>query len=381
MERTSETKEKDCESADLLEPSPTYEAAQNYTTYSSAYQPEYVPSFSLLFYCNIPWFFLLVIEVIAAWYLQSTLYEHWPPSEDSAFITMLCSYLFTVVYMVVGALTFYGNRISLINISRQYLKRTRELRYIPRVQKCLTWSLLGILFTTLVPGILVYSFLAVPYHLLWIPSLKYESCRAESFHSTIMLRVNTGSQAIEYPPRSNNATISARYPDLEIGLNLLPTINASNVDPNDFELVISTEITSPDIRGRLRNDYVLIRLAEKIYEWGYTEDKLERKKGNFTDGPSGPSFPSLDMPLRPDSESEWTWSSGEIPSVGWVDDSGHVILKTAGFRPSIMPCNELRMCSSINFGELFYHPKNMEALMVALARTMVEMVKYGAANC
>lgn len=237
------------------------------------------------------------------------------------------------------------------------------------------------LFTALVPGILIYSFLVIPYHLLWVPGVKYETCRAESFTGTIMLRVNTGSQSIEYPSRSNNATISAKSADLKFGLNLLPTVNASDVDPNDFELVMSPDITTPDIRTRLRNDYVLIRLAEKTYEWGYTEDKLERKKGNFTEGPEGPSFPSLDMPLRVDPGSEWTWSSGKIPSVKWVDDSGKVVLKTAGFRPSIMPCNELRMCAKFSTRDLFLHPKNMEAIMVALARTMIEMVKYGAANC
>lgn len=389
MERTPEfeTKGKDCESTDPPPP-PTYEAVQNHsgdTTYPPAYQHEQeekdVPSFSQLFYCNIPWLFLLVIEVIVAWYLRSTLYEHWPPSKGSAFAIVSCSYIFTCLCILVGCVTCIWNRILLIAIAESYRKIPCELGCIPGLRRFMTRFSFGMLFTALVPGILIYSFVVIPYQLLWVPITNYETCNAESFPGTIMLRVNTGSQSIEYPPRSNNATISRKSADLTFGLNLLPTINASDVDPNDFELVMSPDITTPDIRVRLRNDYVLIRLAEKTYEWGYTEDKLERKKGNFTEGPEGPSFPSLDMPLRADPGSEWTWSSGKIPSVKWVDDSGKVVLKTAGFRPSIMPCNELRMCTNFSTIDLFLHPKNMEAIMVALARTMIEMVKYGAANC
>lgn len=200
---------------------------------------------------------------------------------------------------------------------------------------------------------------------------------------TIVVRVNTGSQAIEYHSRSNNATMSTHFRnlDLELGLSLLPTINASEVSTNDFELVFSPNLTSPDLKTRLRNDYVSIQLAEKTYEWGYTEDKLERKKGNFTEGPSGPSFPFLDMPLFINPKIKWTWSSGRVPSAEWVDDSGCVKLKISGYRPSMMPCNELRICTTLSITDTMFRPKHMEAFMVVLARIMIEMVKYGAANC
>lgn len=75
MERTLETKEKDCESVHSLPP--IYEAVHGGLSEDTIYPPgfaasehkkeeKYVPSFIQLFWQNIPWFSLLVIDVIIA---------------------------------------------------------------------------------------------------------------------------------------------------------------------------------------------------------------------------------------------------------------------------------------------------------------------------
>lgn len=397
----SEPKEKDCESAALptYEKSPPYEPSHEYLRGDTMYPTtndgslaskheqsgESVlrrrPSLKRLFKQNIPWFFIFTLELIFVLWVKTTYFERLPASHDKDDTIMLCDILFFFTLTLIGSFTSWANWWFFIDTAGYYYTIPRGAGYTSALRRILTWILFWISFLALVPGIFVYSIMTLP--LAGVMS-RPESCLSEGYMGTILVQVNTADQASLYPPRSNNATISAntvpRY-DLAFGLNLMPAINVSSTDVNDFRLVASPDLTSPDLGLRLRNDYVSIQLAEKTYEWGYTGSEPDVRRGNFSEGPSGPSFSSLDRPMYINPKSKGTWSLGEIPSAEWVDDSGKTILKTASYRQSIMPCNELRMCFSSDVAELILHPKYMEAIMVPLARTMIEMTKYGLANC
>lgn len=401
LERMSEPKEKDCESAALptYEKFPPYEPSHEYlredTTYPTTndgslaskheQRGEFVlgrrPSLKRLFKQNILWFFMFTLDVIFVLWVRAAYFERLPASYDEENTIVLCDVFFFFTLVPIGVFTSWANWQFFIDTADYYYTIPCGAGHTSALRRILTWILVWISFVALVPGIFVYSIMAF---LLAGVMSRPESCLGEGYMGTILVQVNTADQASLYPPRSNNATISAssmpRY-DPTFGLNLVPAINVSSTDVNDFRLVASPDLTSPDLRLRLRNDYVSIQLAEKTYEWGYTGSELDVKRGNFSEGPSGPSFPSLDRPMYVNPKSKGTWSLGEIPSVEWVDDSGTTILKTASYRQSIMPCNELRMCFSSDVAELILHPKYMEAIMVPLARTMIKMMKYGLANC
>lgn len=324
---------------------------------------------------------MIVAGIITNWYLNTTSFEDLLGSNSEVLdIVLVSGGLSVIVFALVGAFTFIANKQFLADYRYESQSGSEQDGGFRRL---LTWVLLVIFIVGIVPGTFIYSFVTVIRQTLMLPHYKPLTCNDESFQSSILLQVNTGDQATGYPPRLNNATTwtNWRRSDLVFGLNLLPTIKKLDINITDFELSTSLDLGTPGVGSRLRNEHLLIQLADKTYEWGSSESRLEDQRGNFTEGPSGVSFPFLDPPLQISLKTIGAWQSGERPSVEWVDDSGKVMLKTAAYRPRHMPCNELRMCTEWDFERSVFCPREMEALMVLLARTMIEMARYGVANC
>lgn len=314
---------------------------------------------------NIPWFSVVVVYIVTVLYLNPTTWEWLISSGGSRDAVRFCGAPFICIYCFVGFLTYIMNRFFFICYKDQRGQSGSEQKRGLQ----LIWAFVLIFMVC----VSLFCFVGVVWR--WAQwAFISVTCREEGYPTTILLKVNTGNQAL------NTATIQTEYgtPDLLFGLTLLPTINATDVSRTDFQLSTSLNLTTPGLGDRLRDDRLLIQLADKTYEWGYTGSGVEARRGYFTEGPEGISFPSLNPPLR----TKGTWAPGERPAVEWVKDgSSEVVLKTAGYRLSFTPCNELRMCAEWDLKDLVLRPEQMEALMAPLARTMVEMAKYGMAYC
>lgn len=392
VERMSGIKEKDCEPPPIDEL--TFSTHESGNLWETRRPPPpttilscdehfqgYNASFNRLFIINIPWLSVIVAGIIANWYLNTASFEDLLDSNSEVLDTVMLSSLGSMtVFMLFGLFTFMANKqfLAVYRYERQFgSEQDRGFR------RRLTWILLVIFIVGIVPGTFICSFVTVIGQTLMLSYYKLLTCRDEGFESSILLQVNTGDQATGYPPRLNNATVwtNYRHSNLVFGLNLLPTIKTLDTNITDFELSTSLDLSTPGVGSRLRNEHLLIQLADKTYEWGVLESRPEDQRGNFTEGPSGVSFPFLDPPLHISLKTKGAWQSGERPSVEWMDDSGKVMLKTAAYRRRHMPCNELRMCTAWNFERSVFRPREMEALMVLLARTMIEMARHGVANC
>lgn len=320
---------------------------------------------------NIPWFSIIIVYVITTSCLDTITLERLITSEDGFAAFQICGSLLISSYFVVGIFTCYVNWGFLIDYKDQKRRSGSEQKGGLRHQ--LIWAFLVVFMMS----VSLCCFAGVVWRWFQWASICVE-CSSEGYMTTILLKVNTANQTL------NTATIQTYrvISDVLFGLTLLLTINATDVSRTDFQLSTSLNLTTPGLGDRLRDDHLLIHLADKTYEWGYTGSGVEAQRGYFTEGPDGISFPSLNPPLRSKTKGMWMWGSGERPVVEWVErDSGEVVLKTAEYRPSYIPCNELRMCAKWGLEELVLHPERMGALMAPLARTMVEMARHGMAHC
>lgn len=299
------------------------------------------------------------------------------PSGTSGCID-LGSSLSAMLFVVVGYLTLCANLKLFIDYWSERQPGTQWDRNHSNMQQLLTRFFLVVFFVPLVPGVFLYPYFAIKIHISVEP--EPPTRKSQGFPSSIVMQVINSDQALLYPPISNNVAVTSRHSTF--GLKLLLTIVPLGRDM-DFQLTTSRSLTTSNLFLMLCSEFVFIQLAEKTYEFGYTESRLETSKGNFSDDSfSDLAFPSLGIPLHSTLEMRGSRSSDKRLYVELVDESSLVgtVLKTLEYLPKNMPCTELRMCGMWAMGEMIEDPKKIEAMLVLLGRIMIEMAKYGLAR-
>lgn len=204
------------------------------------------------------------------------------------------------------------------------------------------------------------------------------TCEERGFRSSILLEVlggKTGLRGISRFP--NNATI--RSGDEIFGLSLSPTIRQWD-DYDEFWLTPLPQTTSKDIFPRVAGYEVTIFLSEKIHQFRHAQpgenNTYVLKNGTFADNPNYYlSFPTLSPPMHSTKKTNWTYVDTR-PWVELVNDE-RTVLKTVANQHGDRVNTMMRMCGGWTVTEMMEDLEKMEAVLVGLARVMIELMKWG----
>lgn len=204
------------------------------------------------------------------------------------------------------------------------------------------------------------------------------TCQELGFRSEILLEVLGGVSGVSWMSQfPNNVTIRSDNEVFALGMS--PDIQKWS-DHNEFSLAPLSQTTTPSIFPRVANYEATIFLSERIHQFRHTapgaNDTYVLVNGTFIDNPKYYlSFPTLSPPMHSTEKANWTYMD-KRPWVELVNSRG-TVLKTVGGQRGDKVNTMMRMCGAWAVADMMEDLDKMEAVLVGLARMMIELMKWG----